>query len=93
MEPGGGIARGQGTLGDLSAAFVARGRLGGVAIISAEAKEVTVVYISGNLRQEDMMKLSGTMGIPEIRMPADARKSERRDKTKKTKRARTKEGR
>lgn len=45
---------------------VAGNRLGGVAIISAEAKEVTVVYISGNLKPEDIAKLSGSMGIPEI---------------------------
>ena len=50
-------------------------RVGGVAIISAEAKEVTVVYISGNLRQEDIVKLSGTMGIPDIRTQMDGKKS------------------
>lgn len=42
------------------------GRLGGVAIISAEAKEVTVVYINGMLKPEDIAKLSGTMGIPDL---------------------------
>jgi hypothetical protein len=50
-------------------------RLGGVAIISAEAKEVTVVYISGNLKQEDIQKLSGTMGIPELRLEPEGRKA------------------
>ncbi len=41
-------------------------RLGGVAIISSEPREVTVVYISGNLKPEDIAKLSGNMGIPDI---------------------------
>lgn len=45
----------------------AGGTLGGVAIIAVEAREVTVVYINGTLRQEDIAKLSGTMGIPDIR--------------------------
>ncbi len=42
-------------------------RLGGVAILSAEPRQVSVVYISGDLKQEDIAKLSGNMGIPEIR--------------------------
>lgn len=58
----------------------ANGRLGGVAIISAESKEVTVVYISGDLKQEDIQKLSGTMGIPDIRRDLLDKK---RDKGKK----------
>jgi hypothetical protein len=59
-------------------------RLGGVAIISAEAKEVTIVYISGNLKQEDIQKLSGTMGIPDIRKQLDRKKTtDKSDKGKK----------
>ena len=50
-------------------------RLGGVAIISAEAKGVTIVYISGNLNQEDLAKLSGTMGIPDIKMQLKGKKA------------------
>jgi hypothetical protein len=45
----------------------ANGRLGGVAIISTEAKEVTVVYINGELKPEDIQKLGGNLGIPDIR--------------------------
>jgi len=41
-------------------------RFGGVAIISAEARELTVVYISGALNLSDLDKLEGNMGIPEI---------------------------
>ena len=42
------------------------GKLGGVAIVAAEATQVTVVYINGSLRPEDLAKLSGNMGIPDI---------------------------
>ena len=53
------------------------GSIGGVAILAADPKEVTVVYISGNLKPEDLAKLSGTMGIPNL---PDLKKA---DKTKK----------
>lgn len=49
-------------------------RLGGVAILSAEPKEVTVVYIDGVLRMEDLAKLSGNLGIPDIKSLADVKK-------------------
>ena len=49
-------------------------RLGGVAIIAAEPKELTVVFISGNLKQEDIAKLSGNMGIPDIKKELNGRK-------------------
>jgi hypothetical protein len=41
-------------------------RFGGVAIISAEARELTVVYISGVMNLSDLDKLQGNMGIPDI---------------------------
>jgi hypothetical protein len=44
----------------------AGGTLGGVAIISTEAKEVTVVFINGSMKPEDIAKLSGNLGIPDI---------------------------
>ncbi|HXJ39643.1 MAG TPA: DUF4252 domain-containing protein [Bryobacteraceae bacterium] len=44
----------------------AGGKLGGVAIISAEPKEVTVVYINGSMKPDDINKLSGSMGIPDL---------------------------
>ena len=43
------------------------GQLGGVAIISLEATEVTLVYIDGVINPADVGKLSGTMGIPNIK--------------------------
>ncbi|HVW87483.1 MAG TPA: DUF4252 domain-containing protein [Bryobacteraceae bacterium] len=41
-------------------------RFGGVAIISTEARELTVVYISGVMNMDDLEKLSGNMGIPDL---------------------------
>jgi Domain of unknown function (DUF4252) len=42
-------------------------RIGGVAVISLEATEVTVVYIDGVMNPADVGKLSGTLGIPDIK--------------------------
>lgn len=44
------------------------GKVGGMAIIAAEKKEVTVVFISGSLGIDDLSKLSGQMGIPDIKL-------------------------
>jgi Domain of unknown function (DUF4252) len=41
-------------------------RLGGVVVISAESKEVTVVFISGVMNASDVAKLSGNLGIPDL---------------------------
>ena len=41
-------------------------KLGGVAVLNAEPKKVTVIYIDGDLDPSDIAKLSGNMGIPEI---------------------------
>ena len=59
-------------------------RIGGIAILSAEPKEATVVYINGSLKAEDIAKLSGTMGIPDIKSMQEAKKKQvDKDKTKK----------
>jgi len=55
-------------------------RVGGLAIIAAEAREVTVVYISGDIKPEDIQKLSGTMGIPDIRQELLDRKKDKEKK-------------
>jgi hypothetical protein len=44
------------------------GGLGGVAIISGEARELTVVYISGAMSFSDLEKLGGNMGVPRINL-------------------------
>lgn len=41
-------------------------RFGGVAIVSAEPRELTVVYISGVMNLSDLEKLEGNMGVPDI---------------------------
>lgn len=54
---------------DLSEVYVqaqAGDRFGGVAIVSEEPRELTVVYINGSMTLSDLEKLSGSMGIPDI---------------------------
>lgn len=41
-------------------------RLGGVAVISAEPRELTIVYIEGAISVADLAKLSGSLGIPDL---------------------------
>ena len=41
-------------------------KIGGLAIVSAEPKEVSVVFISGVLNVSDLAKLGGNLGIPDI---------------------------
>jgi hypothetical protein len=55
-------------------------KIGGLAIVSAEAKEVTVVFIAGWLNLRDLGKLSD-LGVPDINLDHDGKKSnERNDK-------------
>jgi hypothetical protein len=51
-------------------------QLGGLAVISAEPKEVTVVFISGTMNMSDIGKLGGNLGIPEIRLEHGGKKSD-----------------
>jgi hypothetical protein len=51
-------------------------RLGGLAIVSAEAKEVTVVFISGNMAISDLGKLSGNLGLPDMTITHGGKKTE-----------------
>jgi hypothetical protein len=51
-------------------------KLGGLAIISAEPKEVTVVFISGMLNMSDIPKLSGNLGIPNLLYEHGGKKSD-----------------
>jgi hypothetical protein len=41
-------------------------KLGGVAIINAEPSALTVIYVDGELNPEDVAKLSGNFGLPDI---------------------------
>jgi len=45
---------------------IANEKFGGVAIIAAETRELTVVYISGAMNLSDLEKLGGNMGIPDV---------------------------
>jgi hypothetical protein len=51
-------------------------KLGGLAIISAEPNEVTVVFINGSLNMSDIPKLSGNLGIPDLRYDHGGKKSD-----------------
>jgi hypothetical protein len=41
-------------------------RFGGVAIVSTEPRELTIVYINGTMNVNDLARLSGNLGIPDI---------------------------
>ena len=42
-------------------------KLGGLAVVSTEPTSLTVVYIDGSIAPADLEKLSGNLGIPEIK--------------------------
>jgi hypothetical protein len=51
-------------------------QLGGLAIISAEPKEVSIVFIVGVLNLSDVAKLGGNLGIPDIKLEHGGKKSD-----------------
>lgn len=55
-------------------------KFGGVAIIAAEARELTVVYISGALRLSDLEQLGGNLGIPDIDLSNVKKASPKKEK-------------
>jgi hypothetical protein len=50
-------------------------RLGGLAIINAEPKEVHVIYITGDLSRSDLARLDGNLGIPDMKFLHEEKKS------------------
>jgi hypothetical protein len=58
-------------------------QLGGIAVISLEPKEVTVVFINGVLNLDDIGKLSGNMGVPNLKSLMDIKKPDKAGKPKK----------
>lgn len=58
-------------------------RLGGLALISAEPKEVTVIFISGDMDLNDVGKLSGNLGIPDMKLDHGGRKLPEKPDSKK----------
>ncbi len=56
------------------------GKMGGIAIFSAEPKEVTLVLIQGSLSMDKIAALSGKMGIPDMKLSHSAgAKSDKKD--------------
>lgn len=53
-------------------------RLGGLAIINAEPKEVHVICITGDLSRSDLARLGGNLGIPNMKFLHDAKKSDKK---------------
>jgi hypothetical protein len=68
-----------GTVGEIDEVYINTGAGGGLAIISAEPKELSVVYIDGVLKLEDLQKLHG-LGVPDIEMPHDEKDQPAKDK-------------
>ena len=54
-----------GTTREIDEVYINTGAGGGLAIISAEPKELSVVYIDGSLKLEDLQKLH-RFGVPDI---------------------------
>jgi hypothetical protein len=59
-----------GTIREIDEVYINTGAGGGLAIISAEPKELSVVYIDGVLKMEDLQKLHG-LGVPDINIEHD----------------------
>ena len=57
-------------------------RIGGLAIINAESKEVNIIYITGDLSMNDLGKLGGNLGIPDMKFLNDAKKSGKKSSDK-----------
>lgn len=60
-------------------------KLEGVAVVSTEPTSLTVVYIDGELNRSDLEKLSGNLGIPDLKgltggKPADTKTDNKADK-------------
>jgi hypothetical protein len=43
-------------------------QIGGLVVIAAEPKELTIVHISGNIQPEDLADLSGEFGVPKMQL-------------------------
>jgi hypothetical protein len=43
-------------------------QIGGLVVIAAEPKELTIVNISGNIQPEDLAGLSGEFGVPKLQL-------------------------
>ena len=55
-------------------------QLGGLAILSAEEKELTIVYIVGVIKMSDLAKLGGNLGIPDMTFLNNGKKPDEKKK-------------
>jgi hypothetical protein len=51
-------------------------QIGGIVIISAEPKELTIVNLSGDISIDDLGELGGQFGIPKVELPKNKGKEE-----------------
>ncbi len=51
-------------------------KIGGLVVLAAEPKELTIVHIDGPINPEDLSRLGGHMGIPEISKKSQTKKEE-----------------
>lgn len=63
----------------------ANNKPGGVAVVSTEPTSLTVVYIDGEVNMSDLMKLSGSMGIPDLKGVTGGRSADTKADNKKDK--------
>jgi len=68
-----------GTIKEIDEVYLNTGAGGGLAVISAEPKELSVVYIDGVLKVEDLQKLHG-LGVPNINIETGDKDHDSKDK-------------
>ncbi len=51
-------------------------QIGGIVVLDAEPKELTIVHVDGSISPEELSKLGGHMGIPELNKEKKKRKSD-----------------
>jgi hypothetical protein len=51
-------------------------QIGGIVVISAEPKELTIVNLSGDISVDDLQELGGQFGIPKVDVPKNKGKEE-----------------
>ncbi len=56
-------------------------KLGGLAVVSTEPTSLTVVYIDGEISPDDLEKLSGNLGVPDIKGLPVIPKGDNKNKT------------
>jgi hypothetical protein len=68
-----------GTVSEIDEVYLNTGAGGGLAVICAEPKELSVVYIDGVLKVQDLQKLHA-LGVPNINIEGDGKDHSDKDK-------------